>query len=264
MDAAIATKDSADHGRLPNTLRILSYNIQAGVDTKRYREYVTKSWRHVLPHRERLHNLNNIAAMLSGYHVVGLQELDAGSLRSGFVDMTEYLAHRAGYPFWYHQVNRNIGPLARHSNGFLTHVRPSRVTHYKLPGGPGRGAMLLEFGEGPESLRICGLHLALGRRARGKQLDFISALLADSPNVVVMGDLNAGCDAQEMRRFVQDSGLREPACDQATFPSWRPVRRIDHILVSENLKVSAAHVVDYPLSDHLPISVELEIPESIR
>ena len=252
------------HWPLPQRLRLLSYNIQAGVDTRHYGEYVTKGWRHLLPHRERLQNLNRIAAMLSEYDMVGLQEVDAGSLRSGFVDMTEYLAHRAGFPHWYHQVNRNIGMLAQHSNGFLTHVQPLRVTHHRLPGGPGRGASLFEFGDDPRALRVCSLHLALGRRARTRQLEFVSTLVRDYDSLIVMGDLNAGCDAEEVRRFVGETGLREPACDQATFPSWRPIRKIDHILVSETLKVHSARVIDYPLSDHLPISVELDLSDAIR
>ena len=32
-------------------LKLLSYNIQAGVDTRRYHHYFTQSWKHVLPHR---------------------------------------------------------------------------------------------------------------------------------------------------------------------------------------------------------------------
>ena len=246
--------------KLPRRFSILSYNIQAGVDTQCYREYVTKGWKHVLPHRERMRNLNRIAAMLSNYDMVSLQEVDAGSLRSGFVDITEYLAHRAGFPHWYRQVNRNMGVLARHSNGFLSHFEPRNVSHHKLPGGPGRGAMMFEFGSSADDLLLCSLHLALGRRARGKQLDFISELVQDRKHVVVMGDLNASCDSTEVRNFVSGNGLQEAACDQATFPSWRPVRRIDHILVSHSLKVVKAQVVDYPLSDHLPISVELEMP----
>ena len=249
---------------LPHRLRLLSYNIQVGVDTRHYREYVTKGWRHLLPHRERLLNLNRIADVLGEYDMVGLQEVDAGSLRSGFVDLTEYLAHRAGFPHWYRQVNRNIGMLAQHSNGFLTHVQPFRVTHHRLPGGPGRGASLFEYGDDPQALRVCSLHLALGRRARARQLDFVGELVRDYQSLVVMGDLNAGCDALEVRRFVNRTRLFEPACDQATFPSWRPIRKIDHILVAESLRVREARVLEYPLSDHLPISVELELSDAIR
>lgn len=246
--------------KLPRRFSLLSYNIQAGVDTQCYREYVTKGWKHVLPHSERMRNLNRMAAMLSNYDMVSLQEVDAGSLRSGFVDITEYLAHRAGFPHWYHQINRNIGVLARHSNGFLSHFEPRQVSHHKLPGGPGRGAMMFEFGTSSDDLLLCSLHLALGRRARGKQLDFISELVQDRKHVVVVGDMNASCESSEVRNFVSGTGLQGAACDQATFPSWRPVRRIDHILVSDALKVVKAQVVDYPLSDHLPISVELEMP----
>lgn len=246
------------------TLRLLSYNIQAGIDTRRYREYVTKGWKHLLPNRERLRNLNLIAEMLRGYDLVGLQEVDSGSLRSGFVDMTEYLAHRSGYPHWYRQVNRNIGVLAQHSNGFLSRIRPSRVSNYRLPPGNGRGAMLVEFGSGPDALVVCSVHLALSRRVRERQLDFISELVGAREHLVVMGDLNAGCDSREVRDFIAKAGLTEPICDQATFPSWRPVRRIDHILVSHSIEVVNTRVVDYALSDHLPISVDLVLPESVR
>ena len=260
----VSNRASQSKPRLPQRLKLLSYNIQVGVDTRHYAEYVTQGWKHLLPHRERMQNLNRIAAVLSQFDMVGLQEVDAGSLRSGFVDITEYLAHRAGFPHWFRQVNRNIGMLAQHSNGFLSQVRPLRVSHHRLPAGPGRGASLFEFGDDPLALRVCSLHLALGRRARGRQLDFISALVRDYESLIVMGDLNAGCESDEVRRFVDCTGLLEPACDQATFPSWRPIRKIDHILVSGALKVHTAMVLNFPMSDHLPVFVELELPDNIR
>mgnify|MGYP000337877079 CR=1 FL=1 len=245
-------------------LRLLSYNIQAGIDTRHYREYVTKGWKHLLPSRARLRNLNLIAEMLHGYDLVGLQEVDSGSLRSGFLDMTEYLAHRSGYPHWYRQVNRNMGLLAQHSNGVLSRLRPHRVSNHRLPPGNGRGAMLLEFGEGDDALVVCSMHLALSRRIRIRQLDYVSELVGSRRHLVVMGDLNAGCDSSEVRHFIDRSGLTEPLCDEATFPSWRPVRRIDHILVSHALEVRRTQVVDYALSDHLPICVELVLPEHVK
>jgi len=245
-------------------IRVLSYNIQAGIDTRQYRDYLTKGWKHLLPNRERLRNLNLIAEMLRGYDLVGLQEVDSGSLRSGFVDMTEYLAHRSGYPHWYRQVNRNIGVLAQHSNGFLSRLRPTRVSNHRLPPGNGRGAMLVEFGEGPDALVVCTMHLALSRRVRAKQLDFIGGLVSERKNLIVMGDLNTGCDSREVRSFIDRTGLTDPPCEQATFPSWRPVRRIDHILVSHSLQVVRTRVVDYALSDHLPICVEIMPPAGMQ
>jgi endonuclease/exonuclease/phosphatase family metal-dependent hydrolase len=243
-------------------IRLLSYNIQTGVDTQRYRQYVTQGWKHVLPHRERLLNLNRIASMISDYDVVGLQEVDSGSLRSGFVDQTEYLAHRAGFPFWYKQINRSLGKLAQHSNGVLSRIKPSRVTEHKLPGLPGRGAILCRFG-GRDGLSVCIMHLALGRRARLRQVLFVSELVRDHPHVVIMGDFNCNCDSREMELLKERVDLRASSCDKSTFPSWRPMRKIDHILVSRSLVIENARVLDYPLSDHLPIGIDVLVPKGM-
>ncbi len=102
-----------------HALSLLSFNIQTGVETRDFHEYVTKSWKHLLPLRERISNLNRIANLVQSYDIVGLQEVDSGSLRTGFLDQTEYLAHRARFPYWYRQVNRSLGKIAQHSNGVL-------------------------------------------------------------------------------------------------------------------------------------------------
>jgi len=48
-----------------------------------------------------------------------------------------------------------------------------------------------------------------------------------------------------------------------TFPSWKPVRRIDHILTSQSLLVHDVHVLDHLLSDHLPIAMEISLPTDV-
>lgn len=245
-------------------LRVLSYNIQAGVDTQRYSEYVTQSWKHLLPHRERLNNLNRISGLLRSYDLVGLQEVDSGSLRSGFVDQTEYLAHRTGFPYWYKQINRSLGKLAQHSNGLLSHMRPTSITEHKLPGLPGRGAILCRFGANSQGLAVCILHLALGRRARMRQVAFIGELMSGYSNVIIMGDLNCGCGSPELQLLMDRIGLWEPTCHEGTFPSWRPMRKIDHILVSRSMGIENAQVLDYSFSDHLPISLDVLLPEEIE
>jgi endonuclease/exonuclease/phosphatase family metal-dependent hydrolase len=202
--------------------------------------------------------------MLHQYDLVGLQEVDAGSLRSGFVDQTEYLAYHAQFPYWYKQVNRNLGRLARHSNGVLSRVRPSQITEYKLPGLPGRGAVMVEFDTSDGSvLAVCILHLALGWRARRRQLDYIRELAARYPYLVLMGDFNCDCRSRALKDLVADTDLRGLDCELKTFPSWRPRRNLDHILASENLQILDAQVVDYPLSDHLPLSMKVALPKGV-
>lgn len=256
--------DTGAHGGAMRRLRVLSYNIQAGVDTQRYRDYVTQSWKHVLPHRERLQNLNRISNLLQNYDLVGLQEVDSGSLRSGFVDQTEYLAHRTGFPHWYKQINRSLGKLAQHSNGLLSQMRPTSITEHKLPGLPGRGAILCRFGTGEQGLAVCILHLALGRRARMRQVAFVSELLSGYPNVIIMGDLNCGCDSPELQLLMDNISLWEPSCREGTFPSWRPRHKLDHILVSRSMGIENARVLDCSFSDHLPISLDVLLPEDIE
>lgn len=246
-------------------IRVLSYNIQAGISTLRYRHYLTQSWKHVLPHSQRFTNLDRIARLVSDYDVIGLQETDAGSLRSGFVNLTQYIGDKASFPFWYDQTNRRIGQVARHSMGVLSRFHPSDVVEHRLPGRiPGRGALFARFGSSRESLVVVILHLALGRKARLRQLSYISELVEDYPHVILMGDLNFASHSAEMNYLINRTLLREPVHGLHTFPSWRPQRNIDHILVSPTLQVERVRVLNYSISDHLPVAMDLILPESIQ
>ena len=262
MEEAINAADVAPlAGR--NALKLLSFNIQTGVDTQDFHEYVTKSWKQLLPLKERISNLNRIAQLVQTYDLVGLQEVDSGSLRTGFLDQTEYLAHRARFPYWYRQVNRSLGKIAQHSNGVLSRIRPHCIDEHKLPGLRGRGAMLVEFTTNREPLLVCIMHLALGKRARRLQLSYISELVSEYSQLVVMGDFNCGADSGELHELVDNTHLQLPTEDLKTFPSWRPNRKYDHILISDSLKLQKTHVLEHTHSDHLPICVEIELPKGV-
>ncbi|GAB6067286.1 endonuclease/exonuclease/phosphatase family protein [Methylothermus subterraneus] len=243
-------------------LKLASFNIQTGIRTRHYEDYLLKSWQHLWPCDKRLVNLERIAEFLQPFDIVGLQEVDGGGARSHYVIQTEYLARRAGFPYWHNQINRRIGHLALHSNGFLSRLPPDQIDETPLPGLPGRGAIWVRFGQGRQSLLLCVLHLALSPRARRRQLDFVAERLAGYAYAIVMGDLNCGANAPELRRFLTRTGLIDPIPQARTFPSWRPKRKLDHILVSPNLKVSRMQVYDFVCSDHLPIGVEIALPEA--
>ena len=249
---------------IDRTLRILSYNLQVGIKTGHAGHYFTGSWKHVIPHTQRLKNLDNTIHFLEMYDVVGLQETDAGSLRSNYINLTEYLADRARFPHWYHQVNRNLGHIAKHSNGLLSRVKPYETENIKLPGLiPGRQAILAKYGSKKETLAVFVLHLALGKRARLKQLSRISELVNQYEHAIVMGDLNCKVDSDEMRHLFSETRLHEPLEEVHTFPSWRPQHHIDHILVTSELEVVEAKSLQHVCSDHLPIMMEVKLPESL-
>lgn len=247
------------------TIRVLSWNIQAATATARYHHYATHAWKHVLPHAERMEILESIAAVAARYDVVGLQEVDAGSLRSGFINQARYVAERAGFPFWHHQLNRRVGKIVQASNGLLARVTPQAIAEHRLPGAiPGRGALWVRFGADEAALVLVVAHLALGRRAREQQLRAIAARLREWPNAIVMGDLNAPLDAPEMRAFLDATGLVAPLSEMRTFPSWRPQRAIDHVLVSPSMQMEDWSVLDCTLSDHRPVAVTLRLPARLR
>lgn len=246
-------------------LKLLSYNIQIGINTRKYRQYFLHSWKHVLHHSQRFDNLDRIARLMSNYDVVGVQEADAGSARSGYVNITQYLAASGGFPYWDDQTNRRIGRFARHSMGVLSRYRPSGITEHKLPGRiPGRGAMAVRFGDGAESLVILIVHLALSQRARMNQIGYIGDLVNEYRHVVLMGDLNCKSESNEIELLVNHTLMSEPIHGMNTFPSWRPQRNIDHILVTPTVKVQHAEVLDYPMSDHLPLSMDVVLPDGVE
>lgn len=256
--------DSAADSAPRRSVRLLSYNIQTGVATQRYRHYVTRGLRHVMPHSKVVGNLNHISGLVGRFDVVALQEVDAGSLRTGFINQTEYLAHRSGFPYWYSQTNRSLGRLAQVSIGLLSHLQPSQVTEHRLPGPPGRGLMVVRIGHGSEALHLLILHLSLGRRARRLQLGYVREIMQGFRHSVLMGDFNAPLDSPEMRLLIDSCPLQAPSGMLHTFPSWRPRRGLDHILVSADLQVINTHVVQQRYSDHLPLAVELLLPEGMQ
>ncbi len=243
-------------------LRLLSCNIQAGSSTQRYRDYVSRSWSHVLPHGKR-GNLAAIAELCTGYDIVGLQESDAGSLRSGFTNQTHRIAEMAGFPFWSHQSNRRVGGITHSANGLLSRERPTEILDYALPGRvAGRGVLLARFGEAADQLTIAVVHLSLGAQSRSSQLDFLADLLRDAPHAVMMGDFNCGHDAPEMLKLYRRTRLQPPDVFPSTFPSWKPVRALDHILCSEGILADPPRALVAGRSDHLAIALEMSLPEA--
>lgn len=244
-----------------DALRLLSFNIQAGAHFERYHHYVTRPWRHLLGHGARRRNLQKLAGLLADYDIVALQEADAGSLRSGFTNQIEFLAEEAGFGWFSVQTNRRIGGITHTCNALLMRRKPSEVRDYALPGTlPGRGALWARFGDGGDALLVVVVHLSLGPRARMRQIEFLRGIIDEHRHVVVMGDFNCPATAREMLQLYERTPLTPPAASPATFPSWAPVRGIDHILLSDTLESLRCEAPAFGLSDHLPLALTARLP----
>jgi endonuclease/exonuclease/phosphatase family metal-dependent hydrolase len=67
-----------------------------------------------------------------------------------------------------------------------------------------------------------------------------------------------------MNLLFRRTRLHEPIEETLTFPSWRPQHNIDHILVTPEFKVHKVTALNHAYSDHLPILMELGLPEGIE
>ena len=242
-------------------LRLLSYNMQVGMETRHAGHYFTGAWRHALPHANSHRNLDRIAELVRGYDFVALQEADAGSLRTRYRNQVEYLAERAGYAYHGLEITRDLTPVACHCLGFLSRLPPVRVAALRLPSRiPGRAAMQVQLGAEAGNLQLILTHLSLGRAQQTRQIGFLAAQVPLDRPVALLGDLN--CEAPLLRRLeaLRRCGLHLADAVPATFPSWRPRRGIDHILVGGGVRLCSLQALPAPLSDHLPLAAEIEMP----
>jgi len=242
-------------------LKLLSYNLQVGIDSHKYSDYVTQSWRHLLPDSKRNNNLCDVADWLSNYDIVALQEVDSGSLRTQFINQVAFLADRGGFPHYHQQQNRRVIGLAAHSNGMLSKFPSSHAIHHKLPSRiPGRGALQVTYGSGRQQVMVLSVHLSLSHKARLQQLRYIAGVLKETPYFIIMGDMN--CPSDDVANELERLGLKikHDRNVKPTFPRWKPKHCFDQILVSESLNIIKTEVLNLGVSDHLPIAMEIEIP----
>ncbi|MBN2872758.1 MAG: endonuclease/exonuclease/phosphatase family protein [Halothiobacillaceae bacterium] len=242
-------------------LRLLSHNIQVGIATHRYRDYLTGGWKHLLPSADRDRSLAALGPTLAHFDIIGLQEADAGSIRSRFLNQAEQLAELAELDHWAVRVNRDLGQFGKHALGLISRIAPGHVEQCPLPGRmPGRGALVADFLWDGHPLRVISTHLALSRRARNWQFDQLGTLCDVPGHVVVMADFNCEPHDPGMQQWCIENGLKLPLRPPLTYPRWRPQRAIDHIAVSQGLDIRGAEARPIGGSDHIPVAMSLALP----
>jgi len=77
-----------------------------------------------------------------------------------------------------------------------------------------------------------------------------------------MGDMNTHVADLLLYSPLRDLGLMAPQLEP-TFPSWRPQRCLDHILLSSELTLERVSLLSQSISDHLPVAVEIRLPNTM-
>ncbi len=248
---------------MSHVLKVLTYNVQVAMESHNIRHYLLHSWHHLLPHPRRESNLKAIAHLVKPFDVVGLQELDVGSIRSRYLNQVEFLKEAGGFSFAAFQNTRTFGPFASHAKALFSRFPIHNANHYELPGPPGRGVTTFCLGESKNPLFIANVHLSLGKKAREGQLAYIAELIQHYQHAIVMGDFNLAPKElhQSPLRHTDLQILGENTF--LTYPSWKPKKQIDYILLSSSLRLEDAGVISCSSSDHLPLYANIILPDGI-
>ena len=219
-------------------------------------------------------NLAAIAAVLrrEAPDVVALQEADGPSAWSGSFDHVATLADLGEFPHAFRGDHNpfSIGPFDLSSGTALIARVPlgsrrSQAFAETWRDTKGFVAATVTGGVlGDETLDIVSIHLDfLAERVRKRQVEqLVERFRGHRRPLAVLGDFN--CEWSERRRCLdllrRELRLR-PAevTGHATFPSWRPLVRLDWILISDELDFAAYSTLPDRLSDHLGVVADVRL-----
>jgi endonuclease/exonuclease/phosphatase family metal-dependent hydrolase len=235
-------------------MKLLTWNIQAGIGTRRYRDYLLHAHRQVIHTPAKAATLRDIATQITPYDLVCLQEIDLGGRRAGFRSQLDIIAAQSGHAHMAVQQNRIVPGISRHGNAILSRWPLRLVRDLKLPGPvAGRGCLIVDV-DSPVAVRVACLHLSLGASAQLAQLAAIADALRDTGAWLAMGDFNCGSASEPLNAFCEMTGGRLAAPSPSTYPSWRPRRDYDHIVSCGAISLSHYRAEPPMLSDHLAVS----------
>jgi endonuclease/exonuclease/phosphatase family metal-dependent hydrolase len=196
--------------------------------------------------------------------LVGLIEVDTGSIRTGMVNQAEHIAAELGHysafqcKYGASSLN-NLMPIVRkQGNAFLSapHVHGERFHYFDT----GIKRLIIEL----ELADVCVflVHLSLKFRQRQYQLRSLHDLIVKSHKpVIVAGDFNTFWGTHEIYLFMRAAGLRSAnSAGLPSFPARVPRIELDFILVSEGIEVTDFRVPDVRFSDHRPLICDFHVP----
>jgi len=195
--------------------------------------------------------------------IVGLIEVDTGSIRSRKVNQAEKIASDLGMNTSYEtkygtkSFNKMLPIVRKQGNAFMAAPRVHGEKFHYFDTGIKRLIIELEMKE----FAVFLVHLSLKYRHRHLQLRRLYDLIQDTEKpVIVAGDFNTFWGENEIYLFKRAAGLTSANPDGIpTYPSRSPRKELDFILYQEGIEVTGFEVPQIRLSDHLPLVCEFNI-----
>jgi endonuclease/exonuclease/phosphatase family metal-dependent hydrolase len=200
--------------------------------------------------------------------IVGLVEVDTGSLRTGRVNQAEVIADALGHYSTYQckygtdSINTLVPIVNKQANAFLAAPRVEGERFHYFDTGIKRLIIELEL----DDLCVFLVHLSLKFRHRQAQLRHLFELVKRSSKpVIVAGDFNTFWGEHEMALFMEASGLRSANRDRLpSYPAKRPRMELDFILHTRRIEVESFSVPEVTWSDHRPLLCDFRVKRRQR
>ena len=195
--------------------------------------------------------------------IVGLVEVDSGSLRTSSVHQAEAIARALGHSpsfqskYGHRSINQRLPIVRKQGNAFLTRYPGAVQRFHYFELGIKRLIMELEL----EQVCLFLVHLSLRYSHRHHQMHHLLSLVKSARKpVIVAGDFNTLHGDYEIGMFSAAAGLRN--ANEQGLPSWpsrRPRRQLDFILYGPGIEMTSFELPQVTYSDHLPLICDFEI-----
>ena len=195
--------------------------------------------------------------------IVGLIEVDTGSIRSRMVNQAEKIAAdlrmNTSYETKYgsRSINQMLPIVRKQGNAFMAAQRVHGEKFHYFDTGIKRLIIELEM----EDFAVFLVHLSLKYRHRHLQLRRLHDLIeATEKPVIVAGDFNTFWGENEIYLFMRAAGLKSANVEGLpTYPSRSPRKELDWVLHQDGITVNGFEIPDVRLSDHLPLICDFEV-----
>jgi len=243
-------------------MRLLLYNIRYAVGGGASMHMPLPGAGYVLGNRSVLPELTTFIKSVDP-DIVGLIEIDTGSIRSRKVNQAEKIASDLSMNTSYEtkygskSLNQLLPIVRKQGNAFMAAARVHGETFHYFDTGIKRLIIELEM----QDFAVFLVHLSLKYRHRHLQLRHLYDLIEKTEKpVIVAGDFNTFWGENEIYLFKRAAGLKSANVDCIpTYPSRAPRKELDFILFQEGINVTHFEVPQVRYSDHLPLVCDFDV-----
>ena len=244
-------------------MRLLLYNIRYGLGRGPALHWPLPGLGYLTGGNQR--NLKRITDFIKDQDpdVVGLVEVDTGSIRSRRINQAETVGRALGHYSVYQckygesSLNHRLPIVRKQGNAFLAAPRVHGERFHYFDKGIKRLTIELEL----EHCAVFLVHLSLKYRHRQAQLRALHDLVAASQKpVIIAGDFNTFWGEHEIYLFMKASKLRSAnTMGLPSYPSQAPRKELDFVLYGEGISISNFSIPQVQFSDHLPLVCDFNI-----